>query len=136
MFGGRWNPPDTVNTIYLASSRACAEAELHRLLDRQARGTVSFPRSVHRLRAHSLIGIDLRPPGALDSVGLTPDDLIDDDWAACQVVGNAVQYLGYTALFAPSATEIGDVIAVYEPHLRPGQLELITTTQIAGPPTS
>jgi hypothetical protein len=72
----------------------------------------------------------------LDAVGLTPEDLDDDDWTACQVVGNAVQYLGYTALFAPSATGVGDVIAVYEPHLRPGQLALITTTEIPRPPAS
>ena len=43
-------------------------------------------------------------------------------------MGNAVQYLGYVALFAPSATRVGDVIAVYEPHLRAGQLEVLATT--------
>ena len=136
MFGGRWNPPETVNTIYLASSRACAEAELRRLLDHQARGSVSFPRNLHHIRASGLAGIDLRSPEALDAVGLTLGDLDDDDWTACQVVGNAVQYLGYTALFAPSATGAGHIIAVYEPHLRPGQLELISTTEIPRAPAS
>jgi RES domain-containing protein len=130
LFGGRWNPPDTVNTIYVATSHAGALAELDRLLDGQARGPVSFPRQMHHLDATELVGIDLRPPDALDAVGLTPADLEDNDWTACQVVGNAVQYLGYTALFAPSATGVDDIIALYEPHLRPGQLQLIATTEI------
>jgi len=38
--------------------------------------------------------------------------LRDDDGTACQVVGNAVQYLGITALRASSAAGVGDVIAV------------------------
>lgn len=55
----------------------------------------------------------------------------DDDWAACQTVGNAVQYLGIQALRASSVTGDGDVLALYEPHLHPGQLQLTETTELA-----
>src|SRR5688572_19192957 len=80
--------------------------------------------------------------GSLTSSGSTCDppsprrsravrrDLEDDDWTACQAVGNTVQYLGYVALFAPSATRAGDVITVYEPYLRAGQLEALATTEL------
>lgn len=91
------------------------------------------PRRLHRLRVTDLELLDLTTDGALDAVGLTLDDLRDDR-TACQVVGNAVQYLGVAALRAPSATGVGDVIAVYEPHLRPGQLDIIDSTQITAPP--
>jgi RES domain-containing protein len=133
VFGGRWNPADTVATIYLATTEACAREELNRLLRGQARGAVSFPRSLHLVQANGLVGVDLASPAALDAVGLTSEDLVDDDWTACQVVGNAVQYLGITALFAPSTTGAGNVVAVYEPHLRPGQLELIETRSLPDP---
>ena len=45
-----------------------------------------------------------------------------------------MHYLGFTALFAPSATGVGDIIAVYEPHLRPGQLTIVESVAIPAAP--
>lgn len=120
-------------TIYLATTESGCRKELERLLASQARGRVSFPRHLHHVRAHDLVAVDLADPLALEAVGLATGDLAGDDWTACQAVGNAVVYLGITALLASSATGDGDVFAIYEPHLRPGQLELIRTTTIPDP---
>jgi len=79
--------------------------------------------------------MDLTTPVALDAVGLTNDDIADPDWSACQRVGNAVQYLGIAGLLAPSATGVGHVLAVYEPHLRAGQLHLARTDVLPRPAT-
>lgn len=132
-FGGRWNPPG-VAAIYLATPRACCIAELERSLADQARGAVSFPRSVHEVQVAQIPCVDLSSEEALDIVGLSVDDLIDSDWSACQHVGNAVHYLGIASLLAPSATQTGNVLTVFEPHLRPGQLEISATSQIERPP--
>jgi RES domain-containing protein len=129
-FGGRWNPPDVVATIYLAMPREACIAELERLVAGQARGTVSFPREVHEIGVEELLCVDLTQPAALDAVGLTLDDVQDTDWSACQRVGNAVQYLGIAGLLAPSATGVGLVLAVFEPHVRIGQLSVLGSEMI------
>jgi len=99
-------------------------------LDHQARGAVSFPRHLHRIELTNIVAVDLTTDEALDAVGLTPDDVTEDDWTACQAVGNAVQYLGVQALRAASATGDGHILALYEPHLHPGQLQVAETTEI------
>jgi hypothetical protein len=119
-----------VATIYLATSRTGCLKELERLLIGQARGVVSFPRALHEIDVVDLTVVDLSTDAALDTVGLTVADLADDDRTACQAVGNAVQYLGIPALVARSATGDGNILAVYEPHLRPGQLTVRTSTSI------
>lgn len=73
--------------------------------------------------------MDLTSDEVLERVGLTPDDLVDENWTACQRVGDAVHYLGIAGLLAPSATGVGRVLAVFEPHLRPGQLRVVGSSE-------
>jgi RES domain-containing protein len=59
--GGRWNPPYSFATIYLAAERETAVAEFHRMAARSGRRSEDFlPRRVYRfeLRLHRLV--DLR----------------------------------------------------------------------------
>lgn len=99
-FGGRWNPSG-VAAIYLATPRACCIAELERSLADQARGAVSFPRSLHEVHVAQIPCVALTSAEDLDAVGLNVDHLTDSDWSACQHVGNAVHYLGIASLLAP-----------------------------------
>ena len=73
--------------------------------------------------------MDLTSDEVLERVGLTPDDLVDENWTACQRVGDAVHYLGIAGLLAPSATGVGRVLAVFEPHLLPGQLRVVGSSE-------
>lgn len=108
-----------VATIYVATTESGCLAELHRLLGHQARGAVSFPRHLHRIELTNIVAVDLTTDEILDAVGLTPDDVTDDDWTACQAVGNAVQYLGVQALRAASATGDGHILAPTNPTSTP-----------------
>jgi RES domain-containing protein len=94
----------------------------------QGHGAPSFlPRNLHIIAVHELEVLDLTAPQALDAVGLALEDIQADDWAPCQLVGQAAHFLGYQGVRAPSATEIGCVIGAFEPQVRPGQLELKDT---------
>lgn len=124
-----------VATIYVITTDSGCRLELGRLLTSQARGSASFPRHLHRLTLTDIVAVDLTSDAALDAVGLSPADVFDDDWSACQTVGNAVQYLGVQALRTRSATGDGDVFALYEPHIRPGQLTLLDTVVLQRPPS-
>ena len=79
-------------------------------------------RELHDVVVNSLPVLDLTAEGALDHVGLTMDDLADDDWAACQAVGEAAHFLGMAGIAAPSATGFGVVLAAFETRVGPGQL--------------
>ena len=92
----------------------------------QARGVESFlPRWLHELSVRDLRVVDLRTDEALAIVGLDQDALVHDDWARCQAVGQAVDYLGFGGLLAPSATGHGFVLAVYERHAHHGEVSVV-----------
>lgn len=128
LFGGRWNPPDLVSTLYLASPEAACIAEFERMAHGQGRGVDSFlPRDVHELRVTRVNVLDLTSPDALAAVGLSMQEIESDDWLRCQEVGKTAHYLMLQGVLAPSATGSGFVLAAFEPRLRPGQLEVIST---------
>lgn len=121
--GGRWNPTG-VSTVYLVAPRETCLAEFHRMAEGQGKGVVSFlPRTIHRVAVTNLVVLDLRSDEALSPVGLAQTDLAGP-WPQCQAVGAAAQFLGLGGVVAPSATREGLVIAVFETHVRPGQLVL------------
>lgn len=136
LFGGRWNPREIFSTIYLAQPLGCCIAEF----DRQSAANgidpilrLTAPHELHTITATKLTAVDLRTPAALEFVGLSPEDLIDDDWTACQSVGHAAWFLHATALLVPSASAAGIVIAVFENRLHPRQLHLDGTAPLDEP---
>lgn len=127
--GGRWNAPGT-STIYLASPRETCLAEFGRMAEGQGRGALSFlPRALHTLIVTELVVLDLTTAGAMAAVGLALPDL-SGPWPPCQAVGAAAHFLRLGGVLAPSATGSGVVVAVFESHVMPGQLELDSTELI------
>jgi RES domain-containing protein len=127
-FGGRWNPPDVCATVYLAQPVAACIAEFDRLAASNGLEPVDMlrsPRELHTVDVADLGALDLREPEQLDYVGLSVDDLLDDDWTACQAVGHAAYFLKLAGVVAPSATGSGFVIAAFEARVEPSTLTLV-----------
>lgn len=125
LFGGRWNPKDIVATIYLATPVGTCLGELERAaasqqVDVSTMLGVSY--RLHHVAVSALPVLDLSIPAALDAVGLTTDDIADEDWSACQAVGHAAWFLGLGGVLAPSAVGRGLVLAAFESQVGPGQL--------------
>jgi len=116
-----------VSCVYLADPLACCTAEMQRLLETQP--AVRFPRAIHAISVESLEVIDLRAAAGLDRVGLTQDDVADDDHAPCQVVGEAAAFLRVGGVLARSATGAGDILAVYLDNIAPDQLLAIDSVR-------
>jgi RES domain-containing protein len=98
--GGRWNPPESFATLYLALEDF-------------------VPRRLYRYRLDLQAILDLtgerdRLPQALAEL-----DLQGSDRNATQAVGEAAEHLGREAIKAPSATGTGEVIAVFIDRLLP-----------------
>lgn len=117
--GGRWNPPQSFATLYLADQKSTVEAEFRRMADRQGLEPAQFlPRRIYKLEVELQAVTDLTrsslPPQALANLDLSSDDL-----TATQAVGEAAQYLGREAILAPSAAGEGNVLAVFIDRLLP-----------------
>jgi len=117
--GGRWNPPDSFATLYLALEQATAIAELQRLAARQRRSLEDFlPRRIYRYSVSLAAVLDLRTQTLREAVALSERDLRADDPVVCRRIGEAAQHLGLEAVLAPSATGSGIVMAVFFDRLR------------------
>ena len=117
--GGRWNPPDSFSTLYLALDRETTVREFHRFAKRQGRSPGDFlPRRMYRYDV-SLAGVlDLRPRPTRTALQVSDTDLRSDDATKCQRLGECAHYLGLEGILAPSATGEGSVLAVYFDRLR------------------
>lgn len=116
LHGGRWNPPDSFATLYLALERQTTVSEFYRLAARQGRSPEDFlPRRMYRYEVALSAVLDLRDPAARASVELGEAELRANDAAKCQQVGEAAHYLGLEGILAPSATGKGKgtVLAVF-----------------------
>jgi RES domain-containing protein len=118
--GGRWNPPESFPTLYLAESQDVMVAEFRRLAVRTGRSPADFlPRELYRIDIALGVLVDLTDPAAVTAVGLSPESMRSDDLGACQAVGLAAHYLGLEGVHAASAAGEGRVIAVFTDRVRP-----------------
>jgi RES domain-containing protein len=134
--GGRWNPPGSFATLYLAGSVEVAVAELHRLAARSGRTVDDFmPRHLLEYEVELGAVLDLTDEATLDAVGLSEAQVRSDDATPCQKVGEAAHHLGREGVLAPSATGAGNVLAIFVERLSPNsRLEVVSTTLWATAP--
>ncbi|MBA3808933.1 MAG: RES family NAD+ phosphorylase [Solirubrobacterales bacterium] len=112
--GGRWNPPDSFSTLYLALERETTVLEFYRLVKRQGRTPEDFlPRRMYRYDIALTAILDLRDPPIRVALQLSETDLRSDDAAKCQQIGESAHYLGLEGILAPSAAGEGNVLAVF-----------------------
>jgi RES domain-containing protein len=117
--GGRWNPPQSFATLYLADQKATVEAEFRRMARRQGLSPSSFlPRRLYRIAVDLRAVIDLTDPRSLPE-GIAGLELGADNLSSTQAIGEAAQYLGREGILAPSAAGDGNVLALFINRLMP-----------------
>lgn len=119
--GGRWNPPESFPTLYLALDEATVAGEFMRHAERQGMPPASLlPRTLVTCRIELSAALDLRDRLPWPGIGLDADDIASDEMGVCQRIGDAAHYAGFEGLLAPSATAAGDIVAVFTDRLRAG----------------
>ncbi len=86
---------------------------------------------LHTIEVNEVSVLDLTTDEALEHVWLSREDIADNDHTACRAVGHAAWFLGFQGVLAPSASEVGFVLAAFEGrldmrHLRVDQSEPFT----------
>lgn len=115
--GARWNPPG-IAAIYLSCERHGAIAEG----DHAIRVQPYRPRArrvVYSVKLTLDNVLDLSDRVDLARVGLTAEDLSDDDHTACREVGGAVDWLEHDGLLVPSARSEALTLVIYPAHTSP-----------------
>lgn len=119
--GGRWNPPESFPVVYLGLTTDTVIGEFYRLAERQGMPAANLlPRRLQEYTVELRAVLDLREPEAREVLGLTDAAIRSEDPSRCQVVGDAAHYAGFEAILGPSATGVGDVLAIFTDRLQAG----------------
>ncbi len=109
--GARWNPPE-VPAIYASLTREVALAEAEYYI-----GLQSLPptakRTMYQVSVVLNSVVDLRDAEALSSLGITEELMESLDYAPCQRVGGAVEWLDNDGLLIPSVRSAGSNLVIY-----------------------
>jgi len=134
--GGRFNPPGSFATLYLAPTLATVAAELVRLGKLHFVGAEGLlPRDIYRYALDLQDVIDLTDPESMKWLGVDRADLTDDNRDLTQLLGSSAFSLGTQAILGYSAADKdGLVIAVFPENLRGCDLrpELVDTWTAIG----
>lgn len=128
--GGRWNPPDSFPVLYTATDPSAAALEVYRTASRFGVRVVDLlPRHLTTIRVRLERVANLSSPANLTYIGLSASALLDDDLRLCQALGDAVHYLGFEAVLAPSATaSAANTLAIFVNSIgATSELDILTT---------
>ena len=122
--GGRFNPPNSFPVLYLALTPDTAAAELHRAAEGMGLPVSAvLPRELFRYDVDLTRVLDLRDQAVRDVLGVTLPELLAADRTRSHQIGEAASRLGIQALVCPSATGVGDILAVFVDNLGSGTCE-------------
>jgi RES domain-containing protein len=118
LFGGRFNPPGSYATLYLAPTVTTVAAELFRLGERQAVGVDALlPRDLYMYSLDLGNVVDLTSTEAKTLLPIDKPELTSHDHTVTRLIGEFVFSLGAPALLSYSAACDGLVIAVFPENL-------------------
>ena len=106
--------------MYVALSREAVVAEFYQSASKAGLDPVNLlPRELFALELSLGKCLDIRSEEIRDRLDLGPNLIRAADASACQAVGAAAHHLGYDGIIAPSATGIGNIVAVFTDRLTP-----------------
>jgi RES domain-containing protein len=116
--GGRWAAPGAFPVIYLARPTAAVIVEAYRHLVDDIEGMTAERvrnRLLIRAKVHALEVLDLRGPRTWVALGVGEADLRSDvgDYSSCRRIGHVAHQLGLHGVLAPSASGLGETLALF-----------------------
>lgn len=136
--GGRWGARLAYEVLYLGRPRQSVVVEAYRhLVDDELDAPQELAASVIERRILTCEVavqniLDLRTKASRAAVGLSDDDLYSDLGAydRCQAIGAAAHQLGLYGVIAPSASRLGETLALFAMNLPVEQWPTVTTRDI------
>jgi RES domain-containing protein len=118
--GGRWNPPGSFPVVYTAIDRDTVDRELGRLARRAALPIEALlPRRLATIEVQLSRVLDLTDASVRRRLGVVGADMVADDWARTQAIGQAAHDAGFEGVLAPGA-DGGTTLAIFRESLGAG----------------
>lgn len=133
MTSGRYHWPGEPGVWYASSREQAAWAELFRHFVDEGIDPFEVRRRVGVARCEALEVLDLTDPALLEQLGLDEDDLIGDDYLACQEIAALARTAGFDGVLSPSAALPGQRTLVVFHHAM-GKVQPIGTEKIRQAP--
>ena len=134
-FGGRWGPPREFSVLYLGRPSASVVAEAYRhLVDPVVgmTGRMVGPRKLWVCDVNVTQLLDLRDPESRARLGLSETDLSSEvrDYRKCNEIAIAAHQLELHGIVAPSASRLGETLALFDQHLPIEEIPLVREVEI------
>lgn len=130
---GRYHRAGEPGVWYASSREQAAWAELFRHFVDEGIDPFEVRRTVGSARCDALKVLDLTNPALLEQLGLHEDDLIGDDYEACQEIAAVARDVGFDGVLSPSAALPGQrTLVVF--HDAMGKLQQIGPERIRQAP--
>ncbi len=124
-FGGRFNPPRSFPVIYVCLTKPCVVAELTHQAGRQGIEVEDLlPRELWSIASDLQKVLDFTDIAVATAAGLDLADLVRPNHAFTQQIGEAAHERGVQAIRSPSATGIGEVVALLPENLGGATLQV------------
>lgn len=136
--GGRWGARRAFEVIYLGRPRESVVAEAYRhLVDDELDSPKELAVAVIERRILTCEVsveniLDLRPEAARSKLALPDKALFSDpgEYERCQAIGAAAHQLGRSGVIAPSASRLGETLALFTTNLPVEQWPIVKTRDI------
>ncbi len=136
--GGRWGARRAFEVLYLGRPRQSVVAEAYRhLIDDELDQPGELAAAVIERRVLTCEVqvdnvLDLRPQQARTTVELADGDLFSEpgEYDRCQAIGAAAHQLGRHGVIAPSASRLGETLALFSTNLPVEQWPTVKTRDI------
>jgi hypothetical protein len=136
--GGRWGTRRAFEVLYLGRPRESVVVEAYRhLVDDEldmpgALAAAVIERRVLTCEVRVENILDLRPQKARTTVDIADNDLFSEpgEYRRCQAIGAAAHQLGRYGVIAPSASRLGETLALFSTNLPVEQLPTVKTRDI------
>lgn len=100
--GARWDP-GTFDVIYASLERDGALAEIHYHLSRQPVFPSRIRSVLYKIEVQTERTLKFANLAAIEALGVSAEGFAGLDYARCQEIGDAAQFLGFDGIMAPSA---------------------------------
>jgi len=130
--GGRWGRDFAVIYMGRPPDSVVVEAYRHLVEETGVPPEHVRPRVFYTVRVDVQRVLDLTVAEHRDAVGLGVADLQTevDDYAACQAVAGVAHHLGVHGILAPSASGLGQTLAIFRSLVTAAELPVVTSQEL------
>lgn len=126
--GGRYNPRGEFGALYAGENEAVCKAEVSRRIGND----FAAPQIISKLKISLAKVLDLTKPANLKALNVKKEDLTTDrtkgGWDLTHNIARLAYRGGYEAIIAPSVTEKGNSLVVFDKHIDATKINVASKT--------